>query len=52
MGNGWECWVGNVYTAVTENLIFEQDLKEVREFSHAANANEQAKERKVFFMFQ
>lgn len=25
-------------------IVFEQDLKEVREFSHAANANEKAKE--------
>lgn len=25
-------------------IIYEQDLKEVREFSHAVNANEKAKE--------
>lgn len=29
---------------VPENIVFEQDQKEVREFSHAANANEKAKE--------
>lgn len=49
---GWDCWVGNVYRVVTENIIFEQDLKEVREFRHVANANEQAKGRRMFYMFQ
>lgn len=40
------------YTVVIENAIFEQDLKEVREFSHAANANEKARERRVSVLLQ